>query len=272
MAQNITKLVLPMAGLGKRLMPLTKRTPKNLLKINGTPLVEYALEEAREAGIKDVIFIVNPLHKRQFNEYVTQNKKRFPGFRFHIRVQETPSGNGHALLPAADILKNDPFVVRFCDDVIRSNALLVKSLISLFHASKGASVVLLERVPKKDVSRYGVVAIKKARMKTDVPGNFYEITQIIEKPQVKLAPSQLIIIGGYALAPTVLRNIRKVAESLPQAADDALPIAVGLQIDLIVGKKVFGWQFPGTRLDCGTLEKFRKTEALLEKFSAKRIY
>lgn len=269
MAQKkITKLVLPMAGFGKRLMPLTKRTPKNLLKISGKPLVEYALDEARDAGIKDAVFVVNPLHAGQFREYIKRNGKRYPQFRFHLRVQKTPSGNGHALLSATDILKNDPFVVRFCDDVIQSRAPLIKSLISLFHASKGASAVLLERVPKKDVSRYGVVGVKKTGVKTNIRGNFYEITQIIEKPQVKLTPSQLIIIGGYVLAPTVLRNIRKVAESLPQAADDALPIAVGLQIDLIIGKKVFGWQFPGERLDCGTLEKFKKTEAILKKQKA----
>lgn len=260
--QRVTKLVLPMAGLGTRLLPLTKDTPKNLLEVNGKPLVEYALDEANDAGIKDAIFVVHPLHKSRFREYVRKNKKRYPRFSFHVRVQETPAGNGHALLPAADILKHDPFVVRFCDDVIQSKSPLIKSLVSLFRACKG-SVVLLERVPKKDVSRYGVVGVQKVDATPKVGGSLYQISQIIEKPKIRLAPSQLIIIGGYVLAPTVLRNIRKVAESLPHAANDALPIAVGLQIDLIVGGKVFGWQFPGRRLDCGTLENFRKTEAIL---------
>src|SRR5258708_2707906 len=102
--KRVTKLVLPVAGLGKRLLPLTKHTPKNLLPVNGKPLLAYVLDEAVEAGIREVILIVNPAHKKDFEHYLRANKKRFPTLTFHVRVQATPGGNGHALVSAYDLV------------------------------------------------------------------------------------------------------------------------------------------------------------------------
>ena len=263
--KKITKLVLPVAGLGKRLLPLTKKTPKNLIPVNGKPLIEYALEDAAASGIKEVILVVNPAHREQFKQYLKKRAKRFPGLKFHLRVQHTPSGNGHALLPAFDLLKNEPFIVRFCDDIILSKEPLIKSLSSLFSRYK-APILLLERIPRKDVSRYGVVGIKsiKYQVSSIKRRKIYEITKIVEKPKTNQAPSNLIIVGGYVLTPSVLRNIKQVADSLPIVAEDALPLAVGLQIELIIGRKVYGWEFDGKRLDCGTLDNLGKTEEALK--------
>ena len=263
--KKITKLVLPVAGLGKRLLPLTKHTPKNLIPVNGKPLLEYVLEDAVISGIRNVVLVVNSKHRQDFAAYIRKSGKQFPTLTFHIRVQETPGGNGHAIAQAYDIIGNEPFVVRFCDDVIVGNPPVLKSLIDLFDRYQ-SSVLLLERVPMKMVSRFGVVGIKKAPKgkKTNfLGGNIYEITKIVEKPKVKDAPSNLTIVGGYVLTADIVRNLRIVAETLPVIADDALPLAVALQIELILKGKLYGWEFPSRLLDCGTLEKLREAEAFL---------
>lgn len=263
---KITKLALPVAGLGKRLMPLTKKTPKNLLEVNGKALVEYAFEEAVEAGIKDVILIVGPVHNERFENYIKKVSKKFPSLKFHIRVQETPAGNGHALICAADILKDEPFAVRFCDDVLISDSPILSSLIKIFGKHR-ASSLLLERVPKNQVNRFGVVGITGSETIKGVKGKIYRINKVIEKPPIKKAPSNLIVVGGYVLTPTVLRNLIKIAEALPNAANDSIPINVGLQVELITGKKIYGWEFSGKRIDCGTLEKFQKAQSEIKKYT-----
>lgn len=262
---RVTKLVLPVAGKGKRLLPLTKFTPKNLICVNGRPLLEYVLDEAVASGIKEVILIINPAHRAKFEIYLKRNAKNFPKIRFHMREQATPGGNGHAIVQAHDLIGNEPFAVRFCDDIIMAKKPVLLSLLEIFAARK-SSVLLLERVPKGLVSRFGVVGVKKlddGKAKRE-GGRFYRITKIIEKPKARDAPSNLTIVGGYVLSAEVLRYLKSVAETLPVIADDALPLAVALQIELIVGGKVFGWEFPGKRLDCGTIEKLKKTEEFLE--------
>ncbi len=265
MQTRVTKLVLPVAGIGKRLLPLTRNTPKNLIPVCGRPLVEYVLEEGEAAGIEDVILIVNPAHRRDFERYLAKNRSRFPRMRFHVREQATPGGNGHAIVQAHDLIGDEPFAVRFCDDVIIAKRPVLSSLIELFRAYR-SPILLLERVPKSLVSRFGVVGVKSVvrPRQTGVKGRVYQITKIVEKPLAKEAPSNLTIVGGYILTPAILRNLKSVADTLPVIADDALPLAVALQIELILHGKVLGWEFKGKRLDCGTLEKLKKTEEFLK--------
>ncbi len=261
--QRITKLVLPVAGLGKRLLPLTKQLPKSLVKVCGKPLVEYVLEEAMKSSIREVILIVNPLHKKQFQSYVKKHKNRF-SFKFRICEQLTPGGNGHAIVQAYDFLKKAPFVVRFCDDIIVSPRPITASLADLFRA-KNSPIVLLERVPKSIVSRFGVVATigRPEASEFGFGGKIHRISNIVEKPAPKYAPSNLTIVGGYALTPHIIKNLKSIADTLPVIADDALPIAVALQLELITGGKVYGWEFLGDRLDCGTIESLKRAENYL---------
>jgi len=262
---KVTKLVLPIAGLGKRLLPLTLHTPKNLISVNGKPLLEYVLEEAVSCGIKEVVLIINPKHQRDFASYIKKSQKRFPTLTFHVRVQETPGGNGHALTKAYDIIKNEPFAVRFCDDVLLGDPPALHGLLDLFNRYH-ESVMLLERVPQSMVSRFGVIGFKKEKKQPIFQGGaVYQINKIIEKPPRAKAPSNMIIVGGYVLTPEVLRNLKMVADTLPVVADDALPLAVALQIDLVLKNKLYGWEFPGRRLDCGTLEKLKEAEKVLQR-------
>ena len=267
--KKVTTLVLPIAGLGKRLMPLTKKTPKNLVRVNGKPLIEYVLEEAVAAGIKKVVLIVNPKHLADFEGYVKAAKRRFPSLAFTVRIQPTPGGNGHAIAQAYDIIKNEPFAVRFCDDVLFTEdetpgALM--SLVNAFSRMRGSmkSVVLLERVPKEMVSRFGVVGIERSGKATVDGGKVYRVTKIVEKPAVKDAPSNLTIVGGYVFTPDVVRNLKMVSDTLPVVADDALPVAVAIQMQIAMKGNVYGWEFPGMRLDCGTLEKLQQSEEFLK--------
>ncbi|MBU6500378.1 MAG: NTP transferase domain-containing protein [Patescibacteria group bacterium] len=265
--KRITKLVLPVAGRGKRLLPLTRHIPKNLIKVNGRPLIEYVLEEAVLSGIKEVILIVNPSGRGKFQEYLRVHGKKFPELGFHVREQATPGGNGHAIIQAYDLLRGEAFAVRFCDDIIIEKPPVLQSLIRIYESQR-SPVLLLERVPKKIVSRFGVVGIKKvktyAAKNNRWGGNIYEVTEIVEKPLAKEAPSNLTIVGGYIITPSILRNLKSVSDTLPMVADDALPLAVALQIELIIKGRVYGWEFPGRRLDCGTLEKLKKAEEILK--------
>ena len=262
--KKVTTLVLPIAGLGKRLLPLTKKTPKNLIKVNGKPLIEYVLEEAVGSGIKRVVLIVNPKNIGDFKRYLAGNKKRFPSLEFHIHVQPTPGGNGHAIAQAYDLIKGEPFAVRFCDDVLIGEPMALDALIRLFKKHR-SSVVLLERVPKKMVSRFGVVGYKATRKRTVFAGGgIYEITKIVEKPKASQAPSTLTIVGGYVLMPEIVRNLKMISDTLPVVADDALPLAVALQMELVLKGKIYGWEFPGRRLDCGTLDKLCQAEEYLK--------
>lgn len=261
---KITKLVLPVAGLGKRLRPLTNRCPKALVPLRGRPLLDYMLEEAEKSGIGEVALVINPRHEKYFRAYLKDFKKRFRGLKIHLRFQYSPGGNGHAIIQAADVVKNEPFAVRFCDDIISCNPSVLASLIQYFKRYR-APILLLERVPKQKISSYGVVAIKKARKPqgTLPAGNLYRITEIIEKPSLLRAPSNLSIVGGYILTPAILRNLQKIADSLPVIAPDALPVAVALQVELILGGKIYGWEFACKRFDCGTLAGLKNAEKFL---------
>lgn len=257
--------MLPVAGIGKRLRPLTLRTPKNLLVVNGKPLIEYVLEEARSSGIKEVILITNPKQRKRFERYVHRIRMgKFSGMKFHIYEQPILGGDGHALLQAYGMLKDEPFAVRFCDDIVVDNPPVLHSLLNIFYAVE-APVVLLQRVPDKLVSRFGVVEVRRVKRSEGI-SNLYEILDIVEKPPLKEAPSNLTIVGGYVITPKVLMNLKKIAGTLPLVADDALRIATALEIELIAGGKVYGWEFSGTRLDCGTLEKLAKSEEFLKRF------
>ena len=263
MPNIVRKLVLPVGGLGKRLRPLTLRTPKALVRLNGHPIVEYMLTEAADSGIREAVLVVNPRHQPYFRKFIKTARAKFPQLKFHVRRQAQPMGNGHAVLQAADVVGPEPFAVRFCDDIIPAEPPVLSSLIKLYDHYQ-TPLMLLERVPMREVSRYGVVGIKPVKKPSHLPeGKMYSITEFIEKPKLSQAPSNLIVIGGYILTPQVMRNLTKIANSLPVAGSDALPLAVAFQMELIVGGKLHGWEFSGQRLDCGTIEALKSAEAAL---------
>ncbi|MBI2033593.1 MAG: NTP transferase domain-containing protein [Candidatus Liptonbacteria bacterium] len=255
--KKITKLVLPVAGIGKRLRPLTWRTPKALVPLNGDPLLGYVLREAKESGIEEVILVVSPNHEKYFKKYLSINSLKLEGLKIHFRFQEKPLGTGHAVLQAADLVKKDPFVVRYCDDLLSHDPPPLVSLIKLFHDYQ-APILLLERVPRKFVPRYGVVGIKRSERR-----RFYQISEIVEKPKISEAPSNLTIVGGYALTPAILRNLKNLERGLASLNEDVLGITEAFQKELEAHGLIYGWEFGGRRLDCGTIKGFRNAEEIL---------
>lgn len=249
----VTKLVLPLAGIGKRLRPLTYQTPKNLLPVNGKPLIEYTFEEGVEAGIKEVVLVIGSEHVVRYEQYLKEARKKFPMLKFHVRVQEKPFGNGHAILQAADVVEGEPFAVRFPDDILcGSNALA--SLADAYRNVR-APILLLERVPWDLVSRYGVV-------KTENKDNeklIYKITSVVEKPKIENAPSNLIIIGAYILTPEIIDDLEELARTM-EKKDDALLLISAFEEELKKGHSVYGMEFTGRRLDCGTLENYYESD------------
>ena len=263
--KSVTKLVLPVAGLGKRLRPLTLRKPKALVRVNGGPLLEYMLTEAAASGIQEVIIVASPQHRKQFAAYIRRHRGDFPGIRkFVLRVQRKPLGDGHAVLQAANrFKKGEPIAVRFVDDLILTKTPPLASLIELYTRSH-APVLLLERVPKKDVSKYGIVELSR-RISRSRQGSSYLLSSFVEKPPVHEAPSNLGVVGGYVLSPEFITALKQRGKNLASAENDALRLADVFRPMLAQKKRVCGFEFNGTRLDCGTLEGFQHAERVMHR-------
>ena len=240
--------------MGKRLLPLTLTTPKNLILLAGRPIVSYVLDEIHKTELEEVVLIISSQHQAAYEEYLEKARKEYPGLKFHIRVQAEPLGHGHAILQAEDLIGEEPFVMRFCDDIIIGGQPTLARLIELYE-KKNRSAVLLARGPKEEIIRYGVVVAEP------VPGEqgIYQISNIVEKPPLAEVPSELYVIGGYVLGPEILRNLKEASLRMAHEAD-ALPVYAGIDMEFKKGNYVYGWEFDGHRLDCGTLEGLREAE------------
>jgi len=261
--QSVRTLVIPAAGLGKRLRPLTFRTPKNLLKLGGKPIVEYAVQEAHDAGIESIVLVVSPRDKGRFEAYVRGAKKRFPGISFYIRTQTKPFGNGHAVLQAGAFISRGPFAVRFPDDVIAGKESALSSLVHIFRKYE-SPVLLLKRIPKRDVSRYGVVKVKRAT------SSVYRIFDFVEKPPLHEAPSNLVIIGGYVLTPPILRHLKRLSKHM-RRVEDGLWLVDAFKSHIASGRPFYGLEFKGKRLDCGSLAGFREAQKYMKSRAGRRF-
>ena len=244
---KITKLVLPVAGVGERLKPLTLNCPKALVKVNGQCILDYALDEAKGTNINEVILIISPQHKEFFEKYLRDNRLRFSGLIFHIRIQEEPFGSGHAVLQAKDFVRGEPFIVRYVDDLLIDKVSPLRSFSEIFDKYL-SPVLILGRVPEEIVSRYGVVSAEKLSDE-----GMYKIGGLVEKPKREEAPSNLTVIGGYVLTPEVFRFLEELEKSYNRVKD-GFKINDAFNMYMANGGDLYGWEFLGKRLDCGTLE------------------
>ena len=261
---KVTKIILPSAGLAKRLRPLTNRIPKALVRLNGQPLLAYMLREAEVSGIYEAIVIANPQHVGHFERYWKAHAKDFPGIKkMYIRVQHVPLGDGHAVLQAADLITREPVAVRFLDDIIVSKMPLLVASLRLYEAVR-APIVLLEKVPWALVYRYGIAGISRTMKNTfQIPGKIYRLTSFIEKPSRKEAPSNLIFAGACILSPLLISRLTRMGKEITSHQHDALRLADVFRAMLLREDTVYGYQFQGTRLDCGTLDGFTHAEIFM---------
>jgi len=255
--KKITKLVLPVAGVGERLRPLTLSCPKALIKANGKSVLDYALDETRGTDINEIVLIISPQHREDFDKYLNDNRSKYSHLTFYFRNQAEAFGNGDALLKAKDILGKEPFIFRFVDDLLVSEKPVLNSL-SDFYNKYQSPIFILERIPKDSVFRYGVVAIEEENLADGI----FKITKFVEKPKVEEAPSNLIFIGGGVMTSEIIEGLMEL-QNKTREIKDGLPITDAFVSYLESGGKIYGWEFPGKRLDCGTLDGLKEAEEFL---------
>jgi UTP--glucose-1-phosphate uridylyltransferase len=249
--QPIRKLILPVAGMGRRLEPLTLTTPKNLLTVAGKTIIEHLLGEVLGTSIEDVVLVISPEHRAQFEEFLKAMREKYPALRFSIREQRSPYGHGHALYQAADIYGQEPVIVRFCDDMLVGGEATLSTMMAIYK-QYGRPLLLLKRVPHKEVFKYGVVEGDPLENGSSV----YRVRSIVEKPSVEEAPSDLVSVGGYVLTPEMLSRIPAMIKIMEEK-NDALLMPYLFADEIARGGEVYGWEHPGIWLDCGTLEGYK---------------
>lgn len=243
---EVKKAVIPVAGLGTRVMPLTLHQPKAMIGIVDRPILHYVLDEVVAAGINHIILVTGPTQP-EFKKYISHLEKD-PDWeklkiKFDFVVQEKPIGNGDAVRLAKPFVQNEPFLVCFGDDLLADEAPPMKTLVALFKKSE-APIIVVERVPKELVSSYGVIDV--AAQEGTI--GLLAVTDIVEKPARDKAPSNLAIIGRYVLTPDIFDQLDK----LYPYRDREIPLADALKNYAKGGNKIYAWEFPGKRFDAGS--------------------
>lgn len=243
------KAILPMAGFGTRLRPLTLSQPKYLLGVADKPLLQYAIDELISAGVSDFVFVISP-NQGKVRHYIEAAGLK----RARFALQGRMLGNAHAILKAAKFVSSsEPTVVSFGDDVLVEGADVMRRMIALSKATS-SPVLLLDRVPKVLVSRYGIVAAKSFLAKGITQNkDTFEISNLVEKPDLKDAPSNLSIVGRYVLSPQVFKNIKELCSKKENMAKNGeFYLTDALLNYLNTGGKIYGIEFKGQRFDCGS--------------------
>lgn len=255
---RIKKAVLPVAGMGTRFLPATKSSPKEMLPLVDKPVIQYVIEEAIASGIEQIIMITGRgknaiedhfdrsveleqlLESKNKLEELEQVKKISEMCEFCYIRQKEPLGLGHAILRARDLVCDEPFAVLLGDDVIHTEGTpTLKQLMDL-HDKTGGSIVAVERVDKKDISKYGVVEPESP------DDDLCKVKSLVEKPSADDAPSDLAIIGRYILKPSIF----DILESVEPDKSNEIQLTAGLN-KLCATEELYGCQFDGKRYDAG---------------------
>ena len=260
----IKQAIIPMAGLGTRLLPLTSFIPKELLPINGKPGLEYILDECIQAGIKEVIFIISTkkqiIKKYFYNDLffkkIIKNKKKDKRLKFEYSkikkykkmikfvYQNSPRGTGDAVLKCKNLIKSKYFLMLMPDDLIVNNNCSL-SMIKLHNKYK-SSVIASKKVNRRTVSRWGIFDLKKINKR-----NFL-IKDVIEKPSIESAPSNYAVIGRYILP----AKIFKILEKQIPGQNGEIHITDSIRTLIHQKNKFIGHVFAGKYLDCGTMKGY----------------
>ncbi len=264
MKRKVTKAVFPVAGMGTRFLPATKSVPKEIMTLVDRPLVQYAIDEAREAGIKEFIFVTSR-GKGALEDYFDHSPTLEASLRksgktdlletlkatnmesgaiAYVR-QHRAMGLGHAVWCARRLIGNEPFAVMLPDDVIAAEKSCLSQMVEAYENTGGCMVAAME-VPKDRVSSYGVLDPKEDM------GSLVSVKGMVEKPPADEAPSNLAVIGRYIVTPDVLRTLNK----LKQGAGGEVQLTDAIANEITEGRDVHGLRFKGQRFDCGTKAGF----------------
>ncbi|MBM7067141.1 UTP--glucose-1-phosphate uridylyltransferase GalU [Actibacterium sp. 188UL27-1] len=261
---KVTKAVFPVAGMGTRFLPATKSIPKEIMTLVDRPLIQYAIDEARAAGIKEFIFVtsrgksaledyfdVSPELERTLEAKgktslleTLQNTNMDSGAIAYIR-QHKALGLGHAVWCARRLIGEEPFAVILPDDVIAGETACLQQMVEAYDETGGCMVAAME-VPPEKASAYGLLDVKEDH------GSMVSIKGMVEKPKPEDAPSNLAVIGRYILTPSVLENLH----SMKTGAGGEIQLTDAIAQELTDGKDVYGYRFRGQRFDCGSKAGF----------------
>ncbi|HEX7888273.1 MAG TPA: UTP--glucose-1-phosphate uridylyltransferase GalU [Ramlibacter sp.] len=263
---RVTKAVFPVAGLGTRFLPATKAQPKEMLPIVDKPLIQYAVEEAYEAGIRHMIFVTGR-NKRAIEDhfdtaYELESELQSSGKEELLSLVRTLApadmdcsyvrqprslGLGHAVLCARHIVRDDPFAVLLADDLMTGNEGgpgVLAQMVEVFREVQ-TSVLAVQEVPLEHVKRYGIVAGEPAG------DRLVKVQQMVEKPSPEKAPSRMGVAGRYVLTPAVFDRI----ENQPRGSGGEIQLTDGIA-QLIASEGVHAYLYEGRRFDCGSKAGF----------------
>lgn len=259
---EVTKAIIPVGGRGTRFLPLTRVVPKEFFPLVDKPLLQYALDALKAAGVKEIVFVVNAYNKKQIDEYFKRDlklekmleeqkkddlleelkklAKLSEDMTYSFVQQASPLGDGNAVLQAQKFIGDNPCFVGYPDDVIESEIPVTVQLAKVFKTSE-KPVLSLYRLPKEKIGAYGVVACEK------IASRLYKVKKIVEKPSPQDAPSDLAIVGWRILTPEVFQYLKKqkpnkkgevvLSETLGEMAKD--------------GKIIYGYEIEGKWWECG---------------------
>ncbi|MGR3502331.1 UTP--glucose-1-phosphate uridylyltransferase GalU [Pseudaestuariivita sp.] len=264
MRNKVTKAIFPVAGLGTRFLPATKSVPKEIMTLVDRPLIQYAIDEARAAGIKEFIFVTsrgkgaledyfdhapqleNELRKKGKDELleILKNTNMDSGAIAYLR-QHKALGLGHAVWCARRLIGNEAFAVILPDDVIAAEKPCLQQMVEAFEETPGSMVAAME-VPSDKASSYGILDINEDK------GAMVSVKGMVEKPKAGTQPSNLAVIGRYILTPDVLKNLNK----MKSGAGGEIQLTDAIAEEIREGRPVYGHRFAGQRFDCGSKAGF----------------
>lgn len=265
MKRKVTKAVFPVAGLGTRFLPATKSVPKEIMTLVDRPLIQYAIDEARAAGITEFIFVTSrgksaledyfdnapeleaELKKKGKNELmkVLEITNMDSGAIAYIR-QHKPMGLGHAVWCARRLVGDEPFAVILPDDVIAAEKPCLAQMVEAYEETGGCMVAAM-RVPEEKVSAYGVLDPISDGLERNIP-----VRGMVEKPPLGEAPSNLAVIGRYILTPDVMNTLHNGEVG----AGGEIQLTDAIAAEITAGRPVHGYRFEGERFDCGSKAGF----------------
>ena len=260
---QVRHAIFPVAGLGTRFLPATKAMPKEMLPIVDKPLMQYAVEEAYAAGVREMVFVTSR-HKRVIEDHfdltfeledalIKAKKDELlaivrgvtPGDMECVFVRQAQAlGLGHAVLCGRQVVGDHPFAVILPDDLMIGTPPILAQMVEHFEARQ-ASVIAVQEVPAEHTKRYGIVAGKA------VGDRLVDIEKIVEKPAPEVAPSRLGVAGRYILTPRVFEEIARQ----PRGVGGEIQLTDGIA-GLLKGEKVYAYRYEGKRYDCGSKEGF----------------
>lgn len=254
---KVRKAIIPAAGLGTRFLPATKAQPKEMLPIVDKPTLQYIIEEAVDSGIEEILIITGrnkqsiedhfdksvelemQLEKQGKEELLDIVKNISNMINIHYIRQKEPKGLGHAIHCAKHFIGNEPFAVMLGDDIVDAKNPCLKQLIDAYSEYR-TTVLGVQKVPDGDVNKYGIVDGKH------IEERIYKVKDLIEKPEIEKAPSNIAILGRYIITPRIF----EILENLPAGKGGEIQLTDGLK-ELVKTEAMYAYNFEGRRYDVG---------------------